>query len=223
MQRVALSAHLEILNTHMHSSLTQSLGQVHLHLVKNNSLFRAHMQWPTGHVFGQMYAQSPALQIVRRLEPMLGLYLQAELKSILSSVQSLARTTALDALAKNHLGTLSKISASSAAFQIPAYPELYRAEIAVRRQLPQTPEQVVQVEQAAVRALRDPARLSMIQRMTSGITRRDLVELENYGLLILTAWLLFHLALLPDGMKAVEVIGVIAATAAILQNRRSGE
>jgi hypothetical protein len=35
--------------------------------------------------------------------------------------------------------------------------------------------------------------------------------------------LLFHLALLPNGMKAVEVIGVIAATAAILQNRRSGE
>jgi len=223
MQRVVMSAHLEILNTHMQSPLTQTLGQVHLQLVKNNSLFRAHTQWPTGHVFGQMYVQSPALKVVQRPEPTLGLYLQAELKGIMSSVQSLARATALDVLAQNHLGTLSKISAISAAFHLPADPELYRAETAVRGQLPQTREQLVQVEQAAVRALTDPARLSMIQRMTSGITRRDLVELENYGLLVLAAWLLFHLALLPNGMKAVEVIGVIAATAAILQNRRSGE
>jgi hypothetical protein len=93
--------------------------------------------------------------------------------------------------------TITRILASYRPLPVPTARELHETEMELRTRLPQTPEDVDEVEKAVAEIGADPEQLSLIGRMTSGISREDISELTACAVLVLAAWLFFNVANLP--------------------------
>lgn len=166
---------------------------------------------------------------INRLQPVIDL--ATRVAPLMATIEHAAQSAnRLGAIARNQ-ETIARILKSHPTLPVPTARDLDEAEADLLSRLPQTPEDVREVEQAIAQIDSDPERVSLIGKLTSGITRDDVKELSAWALLVLVGWLLFKMANLPvtadlsPAQEAalsneVNVIAIIVAMAAIILARK---
>jgi hypothetical protein len=113
---------------------------------------------------------------------------------------------------------------------VPQAAELEQAKATILSQLPKTEEEIKEVAQAVAEVQADLGKRRVINGLTGGLKRSDVAELTPLALLVLLAWILFHVAGLPvaahesPAQEAVtsndlSVIAILVAAYALIRSR----
>lgn len=112
---------------------------------------------------------------------------------------------------------MATIAASFRPLPVPTPQELHEAQEALRRNLPETPEQVEEVEQRAATITADPEQRKLIERMTGTLKQADLSKVPRATIPILLYWgLCKHLGLPLDGQITTAQHGDFLAVITIV-------
>jgi hypothetical protein len=112
---------------------------------------------------------SMAADAVQRLQPVIDMVHRME--PAMATVQRMPESASTLGFLARQQETITRILASYRTLPVPTARELHEAEMELRTRLPQTSEDVDEVKQAVAEIEADPEQLSLIDRMTSGISR----------------------------------------------------
>jgi len=183
----------------------------------------------------QQYTSDPAVaaaaETAQRIAPPLN-DIQARVDAMeitRSALDHLASFNSVASILERQRSAMAEI-AFRLTIAVPQVAELEQARTAVLSQLPETEEEVEEVAQAVAEIQADPRKRRVIDRLAGGLKRSDVADLTPLALLVLLAWLLFHVASLPvvahesPAQEAVTsndlaVIAILIAAYAVIRNR----
>lgn len=134
-----------------------------------------------------------------------------------AALEQMARDNSVRSILARQRETMAFIAAQGLR-PVPATQELYAAEAALRRQLPTTPEQAAEVQQAASEVTANLRKRKVVERIRAAFNEVDVAGLTPWGVLVLVTWLMLRMASEPGQTPSNDlvVISIVIAIAAII-------
>jgi hypothetical protein len=161
---------------------------------------------PFGQVFSDRIVESLSVALrpqTEKLNRLLAELTTTTTKPLQDALRQIAESTSVSGILTRHQDAMAAIA--SRTWPVLTLPELEEARASLRRNLPETPEQIEEAGQRAATVAADPEQKKLIERITSTLKHADLSKVGLLAIPVVLYWWLCSVLGLPlDGHIAAS-------------------
>jgi hypothetical protein len=136
-------------------------------------------------------------------------------------LRQMAEMNSVSGILARQREAMASIAASFQVLPVPTAQDLWKAEAALRENLPETPEQVERTEQLSETIAADPRQRELIRRVVDTLEQADLSKVPPIAVSALLYWWLCHVLSLPltgevTSAQAADYLGVVTVVLTVL-------